>query len=294
MIKRLLAAAALTALAGHQASALPLIGLTGPNTLISFDSAAPSTVTGTVTITGLTAGDIVRGIDTRPATGQFYALGQSGQLYAINLITGAATASGAPVTLSQIDYGFAFNPVPDRARIVSATGQNLRVNVDTGATTVDTPLAYAAGDKNAGVTPTVTAVAYTNQNPGTQTATMLYDIDAATNSLVLQNPPNNGTLVTIGSLGVTLFNAGTGAGQGFDIDGATGAAFASLTTSTGGNGLYSIDLTSGTATLLGNFGTNTVRDVAVGSFNAVAVPEPASFALLSLGMLAMGVIRRRA
>lgn len=297
MLGRLLAITAVTTAIAMPAHAIPVLGLTGGSTLLEFDSSAPSTITGRQPITGLAAGEVIRGIDTRPATGQFYALGQSGQLYTVNLGTGAATASGIPVTLSRIDYGFAFNPVPDRARIVSASGQNLRVNPDTGATTVDTPLAYAAGDANFGVTPTVTGAAYTNQNPGIQTTTTLYDIDAATNSLVIQNPPNAGTLTTVGALGVPLFNFGVGPGIGFDIDGATGTALASFVTATGGNGLYSINLGTGAASLIGAFGTDTVSDIAFGTLRASAgatpVPEPASAALLGMGALAVGAFRRR-
>ena len=33
-----------------------------------------------------------------------------------------------------------FNPVPDRLRVVSDTGQSLRINVDTGAVITDTAL----------------------------------------------------------------------------------------------------------------------------------------------------------
>src|SRR5205823_14528792 len=96
-----------------------------------------------------------------------------------------------------------FNPVADRLRVMGSDGTSLRVNVDDGKATVDGSHKYKEGDANAGKTPKVVAGAYSNSWKGTK-ATGLYNIDAATGSLVSQAPPNDGVLNTIGALGMPV------------------------------------------------------------------------------------------
>jgi hypothetical protein len=93
-------------------------------------------------------------------------------------------------------------------------------------------------------------VAYTNSFAGA-TATTLFDIDNARHVLAVQNPPNDGTLTTVGPLG-TNNNA-----VAFDI-GEGNVGYAVLTEEHNRQGLYRIDLTNGHATKLTNFfiGTN--------------------------------------
>jgi hypothetical protein len=173
-----------------------VFALTDDGRLISFDAARPRRLTSDVAISGLKPGESLVGIDFRPATKVLYGVGSSSRLYTIDLTTGVATAGPALSTsLSGSQFGVDFNPVPDRLRIVSDSGQNLRVNVDTGAVIVDGSLAYAAGDPNAGARPMVVGAAYTNPDTDPNTGTQLFDIDAS-GVLALQNPPNDGTLIT--------------------------------------------------------------------------------------------------
>ncbi|MES2826602.1 MAG: DUF4394 domain-containing protein [Bacteroidota bacterium] len=195
-------------------------------------------------ITGLQSGESVLGIDMRPANGQLYILGSSSRLYTVNASSGAAAAVGtAPFAtlLVGTSFGFDFNPTVDRIRIVSNTGQNLRVHPETGA------VAFVDGVLKPG-TPTVTAAAYTNNFPGA-TATTLFDIDTQTNMLYKQDPPNEGTLTLVGNIGVDITEA-----NGFDIGGGSGLAYALLTTGTTTR-LYSINLTTGLATAVKEFPT---------------------------------------
>lgn len=219
--------------------------LTASNKLLSFDRATPATIRTTATVTGLQAGENLLGIDVRPADGQLYGVGSTGRIYTLNGVTGAATVKAtlaadagdatAPYTaLAGTEFGVDFNPVADRLRIVSNTGQSLRINVDTGATTTD-------GSINGGVASTaITAAAYTNSFAGTASTT-LFVIDAANATLYTQNPPNNGTLASAVPLGV----AATGV-AGFDIDARTNTGYAVMTVA-GVRNLYTLNLAATTA-----------------------------------------------
>lgn len=72
-------------------------------------------------------------------------------------------------------------------------------------------------------------------------------IDAATDKLYTQTPPNNGTLVEVGSLGVNVETD-----NGFDIGGSSNLAYALLTTGTTTK-LYSVNLTTGAVAVINNF-----------------------------------------
>ncbi len=224
-------------------------GLTNANQLIKYNAKAAETAIATVAITGVPAGEKIIAIDFRPATGQLYGLCNSSRLYMINIETGAATALGTASFTPAISgtlAGFDFNPTVDRIRMVTSAGQNLRLNPETGAVAA-TDMAINPG------TPMIAGAAYTNSVAGAAT-TILYDIDLATNKLFKQDPPNNGTLVEVGALGIT---PGTTADGGFDISPDNTVALASLASGTN-TMLYQIDLATGKATGLGNLSTTII------------------------------------
>ncbi|HEY9691389.1 MAG TPA: DUF4394 domain-containing protein [Oculatellaceae cyanobacterium] len=266
------------------AATIRLTGLTDNNTLVSFKPESPNSIA-SVGVTGLN-GNLL-GIDFRPANQMLYGVTDTNNIYTINPTTGAATfvstLSPTLFTAGQ-QSGFDFNPVPDRLRLVGNNDQNLRINVDTGAVIVDGTLAYAATDANAGANPNITAAAYTNSFAGT-TTTQLFNIDSNLDILVQQNPPNNGTLNTIGSLGIDFGSTG-----GFDIftgsDQTTNTAFAAS-----GSSLYNINLATGAATTLGTIGNN----VNIVGLAATSVPESSNTnSLLGFGVfgLAFGLFSR--
>ncbi len=226
----------------------------GGNSLLIFNPMNPSPIA--KAITGLQAGEMIYGIDFRPVNGQLYAIGSTSRLYTINTSNGAAALVGTgPLStlLSGNDIGFDFNPTVDRIRVITNTGQNLRLNPNDGA------VAAVDGPLNPG-TPNVTASAYTNNFAGATTTT-LYNIDTRTTTAMLfqQTPPNNGTLVAVGSLGLAAEGA-----NGFDIGGTSGIAYA-LLRSDGSTRIYTVNLTNGSTTsgalLPGN---PTIRGFALG------------------------------
>jgi len=253
-----LASVTLLALTVAQGVAAELLaGVAANGRLVLFASDDPEDVA-VVQVRGLQPGEQLLGLDVRPATGELYALGSSARLYTINFLTGQATAvSSIPFTneLTGTSFGFDFNPTVDRIRIVSNTGWNIRVNPTNGLlAAVDVSLAYAVSNSIPVPTPEVVASAYINNDTNPATATVLYGIDVAQDALVTQNPPNAGVLNLVGPLGVDATSV-----AGFDVSGVDGVAYAALVPAgQPGNsaraGLYTIDLATGAATLVGKIG----------------------------------------
>ena len=296
-------------LALSDASAETIFGLGMSNRLFRFDSATPATITliGSGTISGLPAGEQLLAIDFRPAAtdspvgalnATLYGFGSSNRLYTIDTSTAMATQVGSAgaFTFNGSSFGIDFNPVADRLRVVSDADENRRLNPDDGSlTATDTALAYATGDSGFGVDPNIVGAAYTNNFAGAQFTT-LYGIDANRDVLVRQGgvsgmpSPNGGQLTTIGPLGANTSND-----VGLDISGLTGTAYASLTTRLGpldtSSDLYTIDLLTGAATLVGSIGQPAglgaiiTQDIAAPI--GLAVPEPRAYALFVLSMMTM-------
>lgn len=190
----------------------------------------------------LAAGETIVGIDFRPANATLYAVSNQSKLYTVNLANGFMTPVATLTTaLSGTSFGVDFNPMADRLRIVSNTGQNLRVNVADGVTQNDTALSPG--------TPNVNATAYSNSFAGT-TSTTMFTIDSTTDILYSLASPNSGIMTSVGALGVNVDTD-----NGFDIGGSSNTGYALLRVG-GTNSIYSINLTSGAATLVGSFNVN--------------------------------------
>jgi Ca2+-binding RTX toxin-like protein len=261
-----------------------LFALTDNNRLVSFDSDRPDRVS-SIAVTGIN-GNLV-GVDFRPGTGALFGVTDANQVYTININTGVATlvsSNPIPFTLNGNSFGVDFNPTPDRIRVVSDAEQNIRLNPNTGGIAlnpdgtqaIDVPLAYAAGDRNAGIIPDIVGAAYTNSvapSPDPTRRTTLYNIDAKLDTLVIQGSPNflmgdpntpvspnRGQLTTVGSLGVDFKDAGFDI---FSLNAGDPNNSANIAYAVSGSMLYSIDLATGTATNLGTIGN--------GSFNLIGL-----------------------
>lgn len=266
------------------ASNFQSIGLTDTNSLVIFSVDRPDKAK-TRAITGLQAEETLLGIDFRPANNELYGI-TNNNLYIIDVDTGVATLQ-RPLNIRADAGSFSgvdFNPRPDLLRLVNGNDENFRLNVVTGEVFDDSALSdgklkYAAGDVNAGANPNVNAIAYTNSfapSPDPNRVTLLYGLDTDLDVLVLQDPPNNGILTTIGNLGVDFDDR-----TGFDIfspSNDVNLAFASY-----GSDLFRIDLSAtasgNRASLVGSIGNGNNNIVGLASR---ATPEPSALAALAV------------
>ncbi|WP_110975368.1 DUF4394 domain-containing protein [Acinetobacter sp. WCHAc060042] len=219
--------------------------LTNNGLITSINRELPNSIISSVKISMLEAGDQLVGIDYRPKDEKLYAIGVLGNIYTLNPNTGVATflrkLFADPTDTNDGNTPFLkilgdanlisvnFNPVADRLRVITNTGQNLRINVDTGATITDGQISSTS------ISPVVMAAAYTNAFAGTAT-TKLYSIDQVSGRVYLQNA-NAGTLGVSAPLGDSLDKAG----GGFDIDPVNNVGYAALKVS-GSYKFYQLNL----------------------------------------------------
>lgn len=250
--------------------------VTSSNRLMSFNSTSPGT-SSAVAITGLRANETLVGFDLRPGgspAGQLIAVSNQGGVYTIDPNSGTATLKSSMVadpsdttdpytSLSGTRVSIDVNNVVDQLRIVTNSGQNLRVMMDTGATFTDTPLTIA-GLRAIGVT----EVAYTN-NFSSACRTTAYYLDTTADRLLTTVNASGGVLTVVGGLTVDA-----SAMTGFDIatapDG-TQNAVAALTVNNV-TSLYTINLTTGAATIVAGIGGLNSGETVLG----LARPAPAT------------------
>ncbi len=164
----------------------------------------------------------------------------------------------APQALAGTNFGVDFNPRADLLRIVSDTGQNLRVNLhrEIAGSARAAGFAFVDGTKRLGdPLPEAISTAYRGAAlPGVVPLDFQYIIDARDNSLGRVVVPNDGAIDTVGPLGVTPDADAAGS---FDISGASGDTLklAALVPSGGTQSvLYTINLQTGAATMVGPIG----------------------------------------
>lgn len=235
-----------------------VLAVTDAGELIRFNAGTPGQISQRVALRGLPPGHILVGLDFRVARGLLYALTSAGMLVTIDTTSGQLTPVGStPVALQGQRFGVDFNPVADRVRVVSDSGQNLRLHPDTGAlAATDPPLAWGPGDAGAGQPPRVAAAGYTYNNRDAKLTTN-YALDLARGLLLTQGSvegvqpvvsPNTGLLRSVGPLGTGALDDAA-----MDISDTDNTALAALRQH-GRTRLHLLDLATGRATLLGTVG----------------------------------------
>ncbi len=252
----------------NRRNSLNVVGLTFDQRLICFNENNPGEARNIGFVSGFVGDVSLIGIDFRVQDNKLYGVGNAGGIYTLDTRNASAIKVGqVSIPLQGTSFGVDFNPAANALRIISDTGQNLRVPFAIGApgaTVMDGTLTYPPA-----TTPAtgVAGAGYTNNDLDTNTATTLYDVDSAMDQIAIQSPANAGSLAATGKLTVD-----TTAQVGFDVysvirNGVTVAvqALASLTlTTSGGNGLYSVNLPTGKATSRGNFSSqNQVIGIAI-------------------------------
>ncbi len=241
-----------------------LVGITTNNQLVTFSLANPGTLTSSMPITGMQGGETPAGLDIRPSNQTAYIFSNGFRVYTLNQTTGMATLTGsltpaAGSGFSQVNggnFGTDFSPPADALRIYTDAEQNLAVLADSGQVALQaTSLRRGQNDVNANTAPDIFAIAYTNNYAGAPN-TVLYSLDAPTNSLVATNPANGGVLNTVGLLTTTSTGASFNLTGGLDIVGGdNGLAVAALQPlNTNQSTLYTVNLATGLLTPIGAIG----------------------------------------
>lgn len=190
-------------------------------------------------ITGLPAGEDIVGMDFRPRDGKLYLVGRNGStaqsLGAVYVINDLPTSGNLTATLvsdlvaapddtlpftgftNGTSFGVDFNPQANALRIVSSSGENLRIPfggagaIPAQLTVITDTLLNAGGATKTGII----AAAYTNNADLVASTSLLV---LSSNELFGQAPPNDGILTSRGTLsldGAAIDPAATG--LSFDI-----------------------------------------------------------------------------
>jgi hypothetical protein len=253
-IRRLVVLATLLCLAAPVAAqARDMYVTDNRGNLLRFDSRFPGVITDRVALAGLSPGATLVGIDFRPSTGQLVGVGSDSTVYVIDENSGRAQPIGPPFSpgLSGNAFGVEVNPVLDQIRVVSDTGMNARLSLVNGAQALGSPLPSL----NPGA-PHVVAIGYGSSafsavRPATTT---LIDIDSAADQVLVQDPPDSGTLRSGKGLGIDIGDA-----VGLDVAFIPGvgdvAYMVAIPAGAAGANLYRVSLVTGLAFKFGPVGT---------------------------------------
>jgi len=229
------------------------LGASGTS-LVRFDAWSPGTASAPRRLTGLGDGEVVVGIDVRPATGQLLGVavrGDEAQLRSISVASGATNPIGPWFATGVVDGAWSVDvdPVRDRVRLVEAGGTGFTLDPTSGSASAAPVVVGAAA---------LRAFTHDRSVAGSPAST-LFAIDVQADALVSVGA---GGPVGVGALGVDVAEP-----VGLDVASATsGIDRAVATVHVGGaSWVHVIDLSTGSASPVGQIGAGTfpVRDVAL-------------------------------
>lgn len=271
--------AAIVAAHASTATAATFFGVTVDNELVSFDSSAPGAFLTNTPITGLFASDgvtpdpsaFVANLSYNAVSGQLLAIDSNANIYRLNITGGTVLLNN---TFSPIGFGagVSYDFITDAHLYADDAAGRFNIT-SAGTVTALADAAYAAGDPNAPSSPELFGVAVDTGLGGSA-----FFIDSNLNILANAFDVAAVELNTVGNLGLDVTSFGDLA---IDFD---GNLFASLSGNGLDSGFYSIDPTTGAASLVGAFSKG------VGT---VTIPEPSAALLAGLGVLGFIARRRR-
>lgn len=255
------------------AHAALLVGVTGTNNLVTFDSNSPGSYLSNNLITGTQNGNFITDIAYNPDNGLHYGLDTSSNLYQIST-GGAAIPIANSLALGSFDAGFDYDPSSGKLVFASQADSSISLLGTDGSGLATDPIAYGTGDTNSASAPSLFGIAV---DPAFYET---YVIDEALDVFGQVFDPSFSEIFTVGSLGIDVTSVG---GMAVDAD---GNVFAALSTDGFTTGLYSIDTATGAASSLGAFSDGGVVSLA-------AVPEPSVSLLAAIAGSLMAFRRRR-
>jgi hypothetical protein len=181
-----------------------VFALNDNNTVYRLDTRKPWVIMDSIKVETLYPAEKIVAIDTRPTTGEIFAISNYRTVYLVNAAGyGPRRAvyiphkQEMPIDLNTT-VAFDIDPVKDRMRFVTGKGDNVLLRFEDG---------QMEGVKGVS-TPSVRAVAYSNNYPGA-TSTYLFGMDGDADKLVRYDA---GSITSVGTFGIDVQEVG-----GFDI-----------------------------------------------------------------------------